>query len=169
MRIHSLLSPKCEVRRSGLSGQGVFAKAHFVAGELVAVWGGKVYTTGEIRALAGFASQFETHPVTLCDGYYLGSENLFELDDAEFFNHSCEANIGVKGQVIVLARRNISAGEELVFNYETTEAAVLRPFQCQCGSAFCRGLIDGNAWKDPSFVTRNSGYLSWYIQSLVDT
>lgn len=167
MRIHSLLSPKCEVRRSGANGQGVFASADFTAQELVAVWGGKVYTAAEIAELGKVLPHFETHPVSLFHGYYLGSENLFELDDAEFFNHSCDANIGVKGQVVVVTRRMVKADEELMFNYETTEMAVRKPFRCQCGSAHCRGLIDGGGWKDRSFVKRNQGYFSWYIRELL--
>lgn len=120
MRLHSLLSPKCRVARSAIDGRGLFAAEAFVAGEVVAVWGGKVYTAEEVGRLAVGFPHFDTHTVSVCPGYYLGSENLFEFDDAELFNHKCEANVGVRGQIVMVARRAILAGEELTFDYDTT-------------------------------------------------
>jgi uncharacterized protein len=166
MRIHSLLSPKCRVERSPISGCGVFAAEPFEAGELVAVWGGKIYTAEEVTRLAQIFPHFNTHTVSVCKGYFLGSENLFEMDDAEFFNHSCDANVGIRGQIILVARRPIAAGEELTFDYDTTEVEA-QPFVCRCRSPLCRGTIDGSAWRDPAFVARNREYLSWYIQDLL--
>ena len=133
----------------------------------MAVWGGKIYTSAEVNQLSTVFSQFSTHTVSVFPGYYLGSENLFEFDDAELFNHSCNANIGVKGQIILVARREIKSGEELTFDYDTTEMAA-DPFQCQCGSDQCRKIIDGSAWNDPQFVKDNKEYLSWYILDRID-
>lgn len=166
MRIHSLLSPKCEARNSAISGRGVFALAPFEAGELVAVWGGKVYSAEEVERLADIFPHFATHTYSVYDGYYFGSENLFELDDAELFNHSCEPNVGVQGQIVVVARRPIATGEELVFDYDTTETSA-EPFACRCRSARCRGTIEGAAWRDADFVRENWNYLSWYIQEKI--
>ena len=166
MRVHSLLSPKCRVAASGISGRGVFAAEPFAAGELVAVWGGKVYTADEVGRLAEAVPHFATHTVSICPGYYFGSENLFEFDDAELFNHSCEANVGVRGQVVVVARRLLAVGEELMFDYDTTEVSA-DPFECRCGSRLCRGTIDGSGWRDPGFVERNRAFLSWYILDML--
>ena len=162
MRIHSLLSPKCRVLQSTISGKGIFAIEPFQKGELVAVWGGKIYTLDEVSQLSILFPQFGTHTVSVFPGYYLGSENLFEFDDAELINHSCDANVGIKGQIILVARRKIQSGEELTFDYDTTEI-VAEPFQCQCGSAKCRNIIDGGAWKDDQFIIDNKDFLSWYI------
>ena len=166
MRIHSLLSPKCRVARSGINGNGVFATDSFLSGELVAVWGGKVYTAEECAMLGRVVPQMLTHTISLHDGYYLGSENLFEFDDSELINHSCEPNVGVKGQIILVARRDISRGEELTFDYDTTETET-DPFICHCGSGQCRGTIEGKAWLNDDFVERNWEYLSWHVQESV--
>ena len=99
MRVHSLLVPKCRVGPSPISGSGVFAAEPIAAGELVAVWGGKVYTAEECAKLGQVYPHCRTHPISLCEGYYLGSENLFEFDDAELFNHSCEPNVGINFDV----------------------------------------------------------------------
>lgn len=99
-------------------------------------------------------------------GFYLGSNSLTAIDGAERFNHSCSPNVGVKGQILVYARRVIVAGEELVFDYETTDVSLL-PFQCCCGVPECRGVIDGNAWKSPEFQRKNDGWLTTYIADMV--
>jgi SET domain-containing protein len=166
MRIHSILSPKCFVKSSVISGKGVFAADAFEEGEMVAIWGGKIYSSDEIETLSRVFPHFQTHTVSVCPGYYLGTENLFEFDDAEFFNHSCEANIGIKGQIILVARKTIKAGEELTFDYDTTEI-LAEPFHCFCGKRTCRGIIDGTGWKNDGFIKNNLPYLSWYIQNMV--
>lgn len=162
MRIHSLLSPRCKVTQSPISGRGIIAIDDFKAGELVAVWGGKIYSADEVNRLAEIFPHFATHTVSVYPGYYLGSENLYEFDDAELFNHSCNANVGVKGQIILVARRSITSGEELTFDYDTTET-LADPFECKCGSQNCRGVINGTAWQNPEFIDHNRDFISWYI------
>lgn len=166
MRIHSQLSPKCRVDRSKIAGRGVFADQPFEPGELVAIWGGIVYTAEEVGLLAQVIPHFNTHTLSVCEGYYLGSGNLYEFDDAELFNHSCEPNVGVRGQIVLVARRQIAAGEEMTFDYDTTEVSA-EPFNCLCGHRRCRGIIDGSGWRDPAFVERNHGFLSWYILDML--
>jgi len=34
-----------------------------------------------------------------------------------FLNHSCEPNVGILGQIIFVAMRNIDSGEELTIDY----------------------------------------------------
>ena len=67
---------------------------------------------------------------------------------------------------MIVARRDVHQGEELCFDYDTTEITAV-PFVCRCRSPHCRGMIDGSAWQNASFRANNSGYLSWYIEELV--
>ncbi|HSS22363.1 MAG TPA: SET domain-containing protein-lysine N-methyltransferase [Pyrinomonadaceae bacterium] len=62
----------------------------------------------------------------------------------QFLNHSCEPNgyIDVAG-LTFRALRDIAPGEEISFNYLTTESEMAEPFKCVCGSANCFGLIRG--------------------------
>ena len=165
MRLHSWLSPKCRVGASPLEGMGVFAASSIATGELVCIWGGVVYTAAEVDTLGGDA-HFLTHPHEVAEGFYLGSTSLTAIDGAERFNHSCHPNVGVKGQILVYARRVIEAEEELVFDYETTDVSLM-PFQCCCGVAECRRVIDGNAWKSLEFQKKNAGWLTSYIADKV--
>jgi uncharacterized protein len=166
MRLHSVLSPQCEVRESPLQGLGVYAKAEISRGDWVAIWGGKVYSHAEIEELADSYPHFASHPVSVFEGYALASTSLTRFDDAERFNHSCSPNVGVKGQIVVVARRRIRRGEELVFDYGTTESG-FEPFECRCGSKRCRGTIDGTAWQDPAFQRRHRGWFSWYLAEAI--
>jgi hypothetical protein len=55
-----------------------------------------------------------------------------------FLNHSCDANTRLSGRAIV-ALRPIAAGDEITFDYRTTEYDMATPFVCRCGAASCRG------------------------------
>jgi hypothetical protein len=130
------------------------------------VWGGKVYTAQEIDELEDRYPHLATHPVTVGDGFYLGSTSHEQCDEAEMFNHSCDPNAGVKGQIVLVARRRIEAGKEVCFDYGTTEVGP-ESFACHCGASACRGTIDGSAWKDPAFREKNQGYLSWFVEETI--
>eukprot|EP01018_Ginkgo_biloba_P031880 Gb_04139 [translate_table: standard] len=89
----------------------------------------------------------------------IGSSYLFRIDDeyvvdatkrgglARFINHSCEPNcytkiITVEGQkkIFIYAKRLISAGEELTYNYKFPLEEKKIP--CNCGSKRCRGSLN---------------------------
>jgi len=167
MRLHSWLSPKCHVGESPREGMGVFASEPLTARELVAVWGGVIYSADEVDGIANVFPHFKTHPVEVYEGFYMGSISNTAIDDAERFNHSCDPNIGVKGQIIVLARRDIAAGEELVFDYDTTDVAPAK-FDCRCGATDCRGVVDGSGYRSAEFRRRHHGWLSWSISERVE-
>ena len=69
-----------------------------------------------------------------------------DLDYAwQYVNHSCEPNGYVNAaEYSFCALRNIRKGEEITFNYLTTEYELATPFQCGCRSAKCFGFILGN-------------------------
>lgn len=66
---------------------------------------------------------------------------------ARYVNHCCnEANVGIKirGEAAdFYALRDIPEGEELLWDYETSEYQVSESFPCSCGSSTCRGQILG--------------------------
>ncbi len=57
-------------------------------------------------------------------------------------NHSCVPNTAYDG-LNVIATRNILKGEELTLDYASFLDENMEPFNCQCGSPECRGLITG--------------------------
>lgn len=60
----------------------------------------------------------------------------------QFMNHACEPTTRLLG-INVFAVRDLHAGEEVTFNYLTTEYHMAEPFACHCGSPRCLGRIGG--------------------------
>jgi hypothetical protein len=130
----SYLNEKCE-RRKMHHGLGIQVKSavQLAAGELVAIWGGKIVRS---RDLADVKTRF-TQSVMQVD------EDLFILtigsdEDADCFNHSCEPNCGMFGQVGLVAMRAIASDEEITFDYACADGGEYDEFDCSCGSSLCR-------------------------------
>lgn len=56
-------------------------------------------------------------------------------------NHGCDPNAAVRRGSIV-AWRCIEPGENITIDYKKTEQKLAEPFDCLCGSKFCRGRIE---------------------------
>ena len=69
---------------------------------------------------------------------------LWDLKPEEWSpqNHSCDANCEYQG-LNVITNRAIKKGEELTLDYAHFLDHTMEPFECQCGSPKCRGLIKG--------------------------
>jgi uncharacterized protein len=166
MRKYSYLSPKCEVRKqSKIDHKGVFANAIICKGELIAIWGGYIITLNEIKKNRN-KKVLNEYPVQIYENIFMGPRSYKDLDDCEMFNHCCQPNAGIKGQNILIARKRIKEGEEICFDYETTDTQDLK-FLCKCGHSKCRGRINGNSWQNPKFQKSNKGYLSFYIKEKI--
>jgi hypothetical protein len=67
-------------------------------------------------------------------------EDLMARYPWRFLNHGCRPNVVVRGREL-FALRDLAAGEEAVFNYNTTEFDMAEPFTCRCGAEECRGEL----------------------------
>jgi hypothetical protein len=79
-----------------------------------------------------------------------------------FSNHSCEPNLGVRGEITFVAMRDITAGEELTHDWAMTDDDDSTT-QCHCGAASCRGTITGKDWQKAELQERYRGYFSAYL------
>lgn len=149
---------------------GIFAKEFISKGDLIAVWGGVIYSKIELIKMSQEFPKMISHPFGVCKNFYMGPIHPDDpLDDAEIFNHSCDANAGIKGQIIVVAIKDIQPNEEIFFDYETVEIdSTALGFKCKCGATDCRKEINGSAWKNISFRKKYKGFFSTYIQDLID-
>jgi hypothetical protein len=84
-----------------------------------------------------------------------------------FLNHSCDGNTMIQGNCLV-ALRLICSGEEVTFNYNTTEYEMACPFTCNCGSPFCIGEIRGFKFLAPAERDRLRPLLHLHLQSRPD-
>ncbi len=157
------MTPKAQLGPSPLGGQGLIAVAPIPRHELVAIWGNCIMTTAEMWALPPALHDF---PVQVWYDMFAGPMAEDEIEPVDYMNHSCEPNCGVRGSVVVVARRDVHAGEELTFDYATTDTDRWT-LECGCGAPTCRGRMTGDDWRDPAFQQRHAGYLSLYIQELI--
>ena len=69
-------------------------------------------------------------------------ETSFDRSPWRFLNHACAPNAAIHGRTLVAACA-IAAGEEVTFDYNTTEYEMAAPFRCHCGAPACLGSIRG--------------------------
>lgn len=72
----------------------------------------------------------------------IGADEMRVRFPWRFLNHCCEPNASISGRTLV-ARHAIRAGEQVTFDYTTTEASMAEPFECRCGAAACIGRVQG--------------------------
>jgi hypothetical protein len=66
-----------------------------------------------------------------------------------------------------LARRDIKAGEEVTYDYGTTECNPKWTMDCLCGLECCRGRITGDDWKNPEFRAKFKGHFFGGVQGKI--
>jgi hypothetical protein len=89
-------------------------------------------------------------------------EEQIERFPWRFLNHSCDPNARIAGLEVV-ALRPIEPGEELTFNYNSTEFDMVSPFACHCDSSACEGTIRGFAHLPPAEQARLRPYLAAHL------
>jgi uncharacterized protein len=158
------LSPKLEVRAlPDKGGFGVYAIESVAAGEVVSVWGGTIVDAEQLETLP---HEIQQHTVQIEEGLY--SATIGGAETADFINHSCDPNLGLRGQITLVALRDIEVGEEVCFDYAMTDCTPYDEFECHCGSAICRGTVRGDDWKLPELWARYASYFSPYLQRRID-
>ena len=166
MLASSYISPKAtKGTPSGISGRGLVALEPIAAGEVVAVKGGHIVDAVTFRALP---DRLRNTDIQIADDLHLVALEEAEYDPVMLFlNHPCEPNVGFAGNVVVVAMRDIAAGEELTTDYaffDDYDGAM----ECRCGTPSCRGVVDGRDWRRPELQQRYGPYFSWYLRRRFD-
>lgn len=161
----SWFSPKVEKRASGIEGKGLFARADIPAGDLVVVKGGHIFDRTTRDRLSETLGPAE---IQIEDDLFIGPVTAGEREGSMMFlNHSCDPNVGIRGQICFHAMRPIAKGEELGFDYATGDDDDWQ-MDCSCGAKQCRGTISGQDWRIPALQKRYRGWFSVYLQMKID-
>jgi len=83
-----------------------------------------------------------------------------------FVNHSCDPNLGVRGEREFVALRDISPGDELTVDYAITTDEVHWAMECRCAAPNCRGLIRSVQFLPPEVFARYLPYVNPYFQEV---
>jgi hypothetical protein len=132
-------------------------------GELLSVWGGAVYTEEELRQVPESRAK---HGLQVEEGIYLLP--LVEGDPGDYYNHSCDPNAALEGQICLVAFRDILPDEEVCFDYAMSDGSDYDEFECHCGAQNCRRIVTGNDWMLPELQERYAGHFIPYLQKRID-
>lgn len=129
------------VRPSPIHSVGVFTTTPIRKGQRIVEYSGPRITPEEADRL------YENTSRT----YLYGLEDGKTVIDGEgwgaYLNHSCDPNCEVdeiESRVWISALRDISAGEELLWDYNLYDDE--DPAPCSCGAANCRGTMYSEDW-----------------------
>jgi len=154
-------SPKTEVRESPIHGTGLFARQAIAAGEIVAVKGGHILTGQQWAAIEPELGSAE---IQIADDLFIAPVRQDDRDGCMLYtNHSCEPNVAIRGQIVVVAMREIAAGEELTHDWATTDDLDYE-MTCTCGRPTCRGTVTGKDWMKPELQRKYQGWFCWFLE-----
>lgn len=161
--------PRQEFRPSPTHGIGSFAREPIRQGEIIEIIGGVIMTEAEFRVFQQTTARYNAIQI---------AEDLHLVEDLEVtqqreggsINHACDSNLWMADDVTFVARRDISAGEELTIDYAlfTAQPDWQLDQTCQCGAADCRHTITGNDWLLPEVLQRYYPHFSPFINARIE-
>ena len=157
----SYRSPKTEVRESKIHDHGLFAIADIAKDEVVAVKGGHIVDRKALRE--GIAPLLGPVEIQIDDDLFIAPVTEEERKGSMLYsNHSCDPNLGIRGEITFVAMRDIRAGEELTHDWATTDDNNYS-VACKCGASNCRKILTGKDWQRPELQKRYAGHFSAYL------
>jgi len=163
--ITSWFSPKVHVRESTIEGKGLFCKEKIFKDETIAIKGGHIMDAQTFRTLS---ESCKHAALQLSDTLYLAPIEEEEISRVmNYVNHACNPNVGLKGQLVTVAMRDIEPGEELTGDYCIAYSNDFFEFPCHCGGANCRGKVTSKDWQNPDLQQHYAGYFCQYLEDKI--
>lgn len=143
------IEPLFKLRKSPISGRGVFAARKIRKGTRIIEYQGERISTeeGDSRYDDDLGEQahvllFTVDKKTVIDGGVNSNE-------ARYINHSCAPNceaVEENKRIYIEAIRTIQVGEELCYDYslhraEGDQEEIEQRYPCRCGAETCRGTL----------------------------
>lgn len=139
-----MTKPPFEVSHSHIHGLGAFATRRIPKGTRIIEYEGE-----RITAKEGDARYENAPPDSIILLFVVDKRTVIDAgvggNDARFINHSCDPNCEPeieRGHIYIDAIKDISAGEELTYDYNLTREGdgtdVDEEYACHCGSTNCR-------------------------------
>lgn len=161
----SWFNPKTEKRPSAIQGRGLFARAAISAGEVVAVKGGVIMDRAAFAAVREVVSPAE---IQIGDDLFIAPRAAADVEaNMLHLNHSCDPNVGVHGQIVFVAMRDVPAEVELTLDYAMIDGDPSERMPCTCGAPACRREVTGHDWRRADLQQRYQGYFSRYLEDRI--
>ena len=157
----SYRSPKTEVCESKIHGRGLFAKTDIGKDEIVAVKGGHIVDRKTLRER--ITPRLGPVEIQIDEDLFIAPVTEEEREGSMLYsNHSCDPNLGIRGEITFVATRDICIGEELTHDWAMTDDDDYS-VECKCGAPNCRKILTGKDWQRADLQTRYAGYFSAYL------
>ncbi len=159
-----------EVRESEKHGKGLYAVKLIPKDERLIIFGGDIMHLDEMYDMP---EELQEYAMQIEERFVLGYRKIPSAEDTDFINHSCNPNAGIKGQIFLVAMRDIEPDEEITFDYamnisDSKASDIVFEMECGCGADNCRKIINEDGWKNPELQARYKGYFSQYIQDRIN-
>ena len=157
----SYRSLKTQVRESKIHGRGLFARADIAKDEIVAVKGGHIINRETLREKV--TPGLGPVEIQIDKDLFIAPLTEEEREGSMLYsNHSCNPNLGMRGEITLVAMRDIRPGEELTHDWAMTDDDEYS-VECKCGAANCRKILTGKDWQRPDLQKGYAGYFSAYL------
>lgn len=164
IRPYSWMNESLIAKSETKCGNGVFTKKGIKKDTLLIIFGGYVLTRKQENILP---LEIRDIAIQIEKDFVIGVVDKNQLHDYDYVNHSCEPNSGIKGQISLIAMRDIKKGEEITFDYGTVlyrgKGAPAYELKCECGIKSCRGKITQHDWMLPELQAKYKDFFPYYI------
>lgn len=162
---------------SKISGYGLFASVKIRKGELISYENSEDYFILNLTEIEAKTQSYQDFWWHFC--YQVGDDSWMGPKDPEvikrkitcFQNHSCDPTTWfVDNDITIIARRDIESGEEITYDYGTTESYIdpeMETVICKCNAGCCRGRMSGEEWKDTNLQSRYGDHWISYLREKI--
>lgn len=162
-----MLHPNVRVSQNEvIDGKGLVATGFIAKGEVVSRLepNQRTYRIDYVMSLSDEQQDAYMHYCYQCD-----EENVVcEDGDEKYMNHSCDPTTWWADDETMIARRDIHAGDELTYDYASTDVDVPFEMECQCGATNCRGTISHLDHLNPVWQQQYGSHLPQHVLSAIE-
>jgi uncharacterized protein len=169
------------VADSPIADKGIFASEKIKAGSIICQYSNinkfnKILTAEEINQLPNEEKEtYLRYGYQIGDNLFAGPTSITDFPDISIYiNHKCTPNVYFMDELTIVSMRDIEPGEELTYDYATTESyewpiGEYNPYTCKCNchSEKCRGVVLPTDWMNPELQQRYDGYFIPYLAAKI--
>ncbi len=148
----------------GIHGVCLVATQRILEGEVVWVLDEPMYSWAEVESWSDERRQAYDWYGFQCgvDRYSLPEGLSREM------NHSCDPSTWWSGSITLVARHDIEVGEEITYDYSTSDVDPVFEMECSCNSPLCRGTISNRDYLDLEWQERYGSNLPPHVLAVIE-
>lgn len=155
----------CLTQDNMIHGKGLIATAAIHAGEVI--WR-RDRTLPPIKLAETLTWSAEAQADFAWFAFQISAdEYLYSHTDDHYMNHSCDPNTWWADDETLVASRHIQPGEEVTYDYATTEINGDFSMSCRCGAAACRGKVTPHDHLSAQWQARYGDHLPSFVKESI--